>query len=133
VPQSSILKFLARQVQRRPRLGIAILVLGIFTLWELAADQYLQPNSSQFSRYGWRYFAIYHTGDFNNSFSVAILIYAFFRWLTVGRFPSLILGFLLTFGVFLTIERNDPLDLPFAVLGLALYLYATSQPPRFDG
>jgi hypothetical protein len=127
---SSTLKFLNLQVQRRPRLGVAVVVLGVFTLWEIYADHYLQPFATGFSRSGWRLFAAYHTGDFNDSFAVAIVLYAFFRWLAVGRVLSLALGCLLTLGVFFVIEMNDPLDLPFSILGLVLYLYAVGQRPR---
>lgn len=122
--------FVFHQISRRPRLNAALTIWSLFSIWESFSVFNLQQRLSHLQAGSLGYFVIYNTGDLNNSFGLGIILYAFFRWIKLERLPSLVTSSLLTLWAFLTIEWNDPMDIPFALVGLVLFSWAFSQKPR---
>jgi hypothetical protein len=121
---------LEEQTRRRPRMTIPILIWMIHSLWEPYAVFNLQQPNWKSDPDTLKYFLLFHTGDLNNSFGLVVILYWLLRRFA-GRSVSFLISVLTTSVIFTVIEWSDPKDLPFAYLGIALFVFGISQKPRW--
>ena len=99
-----------------PKTFFMIMILGL----QAPLEMMIVENRSSWcdNCSGLKYFLLYNTGNINNSFFVALCLMIFFDTFSRNiNNVSLFLACIISTFPFFYIERGDPADIPFAILG----------------
>ncbi len=126
-----LLQELTRAVSRR--FWRAFVVWVMFSIWEMIVVGLRAEWCAGCSKDSGLYFLLFHTGNLNNGVILAFAIWiALWRlWKVYDRARLLVIPSASSALAFLLWERNDLQDLPFALIGIMLCVYAVSD-ARFN-
>ncbi len=103
---------------------------GLQAIWEIIAINYRGLWCEECVIGSWKYFLLYNTGNINNSAGLLLILWIICSillpkikpkiWITL--IPSTITTF-----IFIWIERNDLMDIPFAIIGILITLPLVSN------
>lgn len=110
---------------------VIIVIWGVFSMWESYSYFNLQNQlRGQFQEESLQYFLLYHIGDLNNTFALAIVLYIIFALIIRNTLISFLFSFISVLSIFLYIEWSELRDVPFAIVGLLLFAIFVEQPKK---